>query len=59
MEQINKPYRERNERISLCFTEVEKKKVVAYAEQERLQPGVLIRKMILDKAEKAEVKQCQ
>ena len=51
MEEKNKPNREREQRISLCFTEDEKKKVKAYADKERLQPGVLIRKMVLDKAE--------
>lgn len=51
MEEQKQPTRERECRVSLCFTEEEKKKVKAYADKERLQPGVLIRKMVLDKAE--------
>lgn len=54
----NKQNREREQRISLCFTEYEKAKVKAYANKERLQPGVLIRKMILDKADEELKNEC-
>ena len=55
MEQKNKQKREREKRIALCFTNDEKEKIIIYSKKERLQPGVLIRKMILDKIDETEV----
>ena len=53
-DEIKQPNRERDERISLCFTDEEKKQVKKLADTERLQPGVMIRKMVLDKAAELE-----